>query len=113
MIDTNVGNINVISGAGGGSNSFPTSSSLLDFFKKPFTKENLLDIGNIIAEELDPFTSAPGKEIKKPNDFKIDFNIPVTNSGNTHIKPTGKIILEDENGFQITKVGKETIKSPE
>lgn len=35
------------------------------------------------------------------NDFQIDFAFPINNKGNTHIKPTGKVILTDEDGKKI------------
>ncbi|MDD3646413.1 MAG: zinc ribbon domain-containing protein [Candidatus Gracilibacteria bacterium] len=42
-------------------------------------------------------------------DFNISFEIPIENTGNTHIKPSGKIILVDENGNELKEVGKEII----
>lgn len=45
------------------------------------------------------------------NDFEINFEIPIKNTGNTHLKPTGKIVLTDENGDVIQAIGKETISN--
>ena len=44
-------------------------------------------------------------------DFNVDFTFPIKNIGNTHIKPTGKITLKDENGEIIKAIGKETISN--
>ncbi|MCD5375043.1 hypothetical protein LR010_01160, partial [Candidatus Gracilibacteria bacterium] len=44
-------------------------------------------------------------------DFNIDFSFPINNTGNTHIKPTGKIVLKDENGDIIKAIGKETLSN--
>ncbi|MDD2907687.1 MAG: hypothetical protein PHH98_03525 [Candidatus Gracilibacteria bacterium] len=56
-------------------------------------------------------TSGTGSNDKE--DFVIDFGIPFNNDGNTHIKPTGKITLVDENGNPIKGVGKEIILNDE
>ncbi|MCP4523693.1 MAG: DUF916 domain-containing protein [Candidatus Gracilibacteria bacterium] len=42
-------------------------------------------------------------------DFPISFSVLFNNSGNTHIKPRGKIELIDENGDVLKKIGKEKI----
>jgi len=44
-------------------------------------------------------------------DFGIDFQIPFKNTGTTHVKPTGKIILEDSEGNQFKNIGREVIVS--
>ncbi len=49
------------------------------------------------------------KETQK-NDFNIQIDIPFENKGNTHIKPSGRIILKDEDGQEFEWVGKEIIK---
>lgn len=46
---------------------------------------------------------------KYTKDLDIIFNIPFENTGNTHIKPLGKIILKDENGNELKAIGKESI----
>ncbi|NUJ97687.1 DUF916 domain-containing protein [Candidatus Gracilibacteria bacterium] len=59
------------------------------------------------------------KDNKEENDEKneddekitIDFGVTFENTGNTHIKPKGEIILEDEDGNVIKRVGEETIKN--
>jgi hypothetical protein len=53
--------------------------------------------------ELNPLWEKPKLDEK---DFNLTMKIPVKNDGNTHIKPTGKIYLYDENGEQLTKIGK-------
>lgn len=45
------------------------------------------------------------------NDFKVQIDIPLKNIGNTHLKPTGKIVLKDEDGKVIQAIGKETISN--
>lgn len=39
----------------------------------------------------------------------IDFQTTFENAGNTHLKPTGKIELMDENGEILKNIGKEAI----
>lgn len=46
------------------------------------------------------------------NAFPIAFETKFKNEGNTHLKPTGKIELIDENGETLRNVGKESITSP-
>lgn len=43
--------------------------------------------------------------------FPIAFSSLFENTGNTHLKPQGKITLSDENGNTLTQVGKEKIIS--
>ncbi|MCP4523643.1 MAG: hypothetical protein GY828_05520, partial [Candidatus Gracilibacteria bacterium] len=52
------------------------------------------------------------KEIIKNEEKKeldIVFKLPFENTGNTHIKPTGKIKLVDEDGRQLKSIGKKII----
>lgn len=46
---------------------------------------------------------------KKDDDFNIDFSIPFINTWNTHIKPTGKIKLIDEDWNEIKWIWKKSI----
>lgn len=46
------------------------------------------------------------------NAFPIIFETKFKNDGNTHLKPTGRIELIDENGDTLKNVGKEVITSP-
>ncbi len=46
------------------------------------------------------------------NSFPILFETKFKNEGNTHLKPTGRIELIDENGDILKNVGKEAIASP-
>lgn len=48
-------------------------------------------------------------ESNKEEELDIQFEIPFENKWNTHIKPTGKITLVDEDGKQIPNVWKEII----
>ncbi|MCH8519095.1 hypothetical protein LAT59_05040 [Candidatus Gracilibacteria bacterium] len=41
--------------------------------------------------------------------FEIQFSFPLENMGNTHVRPTGKITLRDENDRVIGGVGKEAM----
>ncbi len=45
------------------------------------------------------------------DDFEVAFSFPIKNTGNTHIKPTGKITLTDEDGKVIKAIGKELIEN--
>lgn len=42
-------------------------------------------------------------------DFEVQFNFPIKNKWNTHVKPKGNITLRDENGNTITNVWREVI----
>lgn len=44
-------------------------------------------------------------------EFNIDFSFPINNIGNTHVKPTGKIVLRDEDRNIIKAIWKETISN--
>ncbi len=46
---------------------------------------------------------------QEQDDFSIDFAVPFQNEWTVHIKPTGKVVLKDEDGEQIKAVGKEVI----
>ncbi|MDD5376789.1 MAG: DUF916 domain-containing protein [Candidatus Gracilibacteria bacterium] len=46
------------------------------------------------------------------NAFPIVFETKFKNEGNTHLKPTGRIELIDENGETLKNIGKEAITSP-
>jgi len=45
------------------------------------------------------------------NDFNIAFSFPISNNGNTHIKPVWKITIKDENGEIIKAIWKEIISN--
>ncbi|MDD2871250.1 MAG: hypothetical protein PHS49_04630 [Candidatus Gracilibacteria bacterium] len=70
-----------------------------------FSDENLdQDINNLNQNEESDLT---------PDDFIIDFETLFINEGNTHLNPTGNIVLVDDNGNQIKGIGKESIKNEE
>ena len=66
---------------------------------------------NRLMRELDPRLEAP--ILVDVSDFSVNFTIPVSNSGNIHALPVGRIELYDEDGTLLRKIGKESIKSPE
>ncbi|HRI36026.1 MAG TPA: hypothetical protein PK765_02960 [bacterium] len=41
--------------------------------------------------------------------FPISFETAFSNSGNTHLSPTGRIEIVDENGQKLTGIGKQTV----
>lgn len=43
--------------------------------------------------------------------FEVSFQVPINNKWNTHVQPTGKIKLVDEDGKEIKWVGKEVKKN--
>ena len=43
------------------------------------------------------------------NDFSVDFQIPIKNTGNVHIRPKGRITLLDETGTPLKAIGRESI----
>lgn len=97
-------------GGGGGGNSFGLPSTLNELFQSAPNLSNIKwdQIGTTIQEELNPFWDKPDL----PKDaFLFTFDIPLTNSGNTHIKPTGRIELFDDNGNPLKSIGKETVKN--
>lgn len=64
-----------------------------------------------IQKELDPRLDPP--ILVDTSDFSVDFTIPVTNGGNIHTLPVGRIELYEENGNMLTKIGKESMRTPE
>jgi len=67
-------------------------------------------IDNPLSNKASTGASLEAKTLENQNsDFNIKFDIPFDNSGNTHIKPLGKIILKDENGKELKAIGKEVI----
>lgn len=54
-----------------------------------------------LFEQIEPLLFA--------DNFEVEFSLPVSNNGNTHVRPTGKITLRDEDGNIIPWIGKETI----
>lgn len=59
-----------------------------------------IDLTDILGENFEP---------KKEDELDIQFEVPFENTWNTHIKPTGKITLVDEDGKQIKNIWKEVI----
>ena len=59
-----------------------------------------VDINDILSDD---------SESAKEDQLDIQFEIPFDNKWNTHIKPTGKITLVDEDGKQIKNIWKEVI----
>ncbi len=90
-------------------NSAPTG--IEDIISMPKTRKNWNAITEAIMTDLNPFWNQPS--LVDTEDFNVNFHVPVTNSGNTHILPTGSIELIDEDGTILKKVGKEGIRSPE
>lgn len=64
-----------------------------------------------MMDQLDPRVESP--ILLDTSDFSVNFTIPLSNSGNIHILPVGRIELYDEDGSVLKKIGKEVIKSPE
>lgn len=66
-----------------------------------------LDSFNVGSSDQNKFT---GKS--EFDAFPIVFQTRFKNDGNTHLKPTGKIELVDDNGNVLKSIGKETITTP-
>ncbi len=81
-----------------------TSSS---FDNKCF--DNLNDIVWLITDPEDEIDEEDIDLNSADEDFSIDFEIPFDNNWNTHIKPTGKITLIDEDWNEIKWIWKESI----
>lgn len=60
-----------------------------------------------LKRDLDPRLTPP---VLVESNFGMNFSIPVTNKGNTHILPVGRIELYD-NDILLKKIGKESIRS--
>ncbi len=112
VIQPVIGPITVGWGGAGGA-SAPWNTLLQNLLKNPLDTKNLQDLWNFVVGELDPFLNAPTQPPKPKDGFSVDFQVPISNSWNTHFKPSGKITIIDEDGNQMLKIGKETIKSPE
>lgn len=128
VYDASLGNVSVSTpsgGNGGPASSLPdqvqpiwTFDSLVKIFKTPESLSPILQkskeaIPSVIgqsAEELNPFWSAP--ELPK-QPFLFEFSIPLSNSGTTHVKPTGRVEIKDEDGNVLKSIGKESVKTPE
>ena len=52
-------------------------------------------------KNINPFWSEPKLAQKK---FDFEMKIPIKNDGNTHIRPTGKIELYEQDGQKLEKV---------
>lgn len=65
--------------------------------------------GNSVKDELGNNIWNSWAETKNREDFDISFSFPIKNKGNTHVKPTGKIILQDEYWKALKAIGKENI----
>ena len=56
------------------------------------------------------FGTLQNDSTQKPlNDFGVNFQIPIKNTGNVHIRPKGKITLLDEAGVPLKAIGRESI----
>ena len=71
-----------------------------------WSEENNISNEHFVWEE----TSRWWKKTSWEKDFNVQIEIPFENTWNTHIKPTGKIILKDDSGQEFIGVGKEIIK---
>ena len=71
------------------------------FIDEPETENNDIEDIQEVSNNLIP--------LGEQEDFGIWFEVPFENTGNTHIKPKGKITLKDSKGNVITWVGKESI----
>ncbi len=105
----------IISGNTNSSDMFENSSSLPNtfsdilnweadfpsFFEK--IKEDFHHFLLRTRDILNPFWSLPDSE---DTPFWIQFSIPVSNSGNTNILPTGNIQIFDEDGNILSAIGK-------
>ncbi|MDD3793869.1 MAG: hypothetical protein PHI37_03595 [Candidatus Gracilibacteria bacterium] len=120
-------NINPGTSSGGGNIGYTLGGLKIDDCTLgDLTKSNIdgkciddFGLGNIIDDIIGSGSTDNNDNLKGNNDgngiidldFNIGFEIPFSNEGNTHIKPTGKITLVDENGNNIKGVGKEIIKN--
>jgi len=83
----------------------PTFNSAPDIWNR--LQNNFTDSSawNDLTKELNPFWEKP--KLSK-TDFQVTLNIPVQNSGNIHVLPTGKVYIFD--GDQaLQKIGEESI----
>lgn len=74
------------------------------------SQEKFPELVTQTQENLNPLWSAP--ELPK-QPFLFQFSVPLSNSGTTHSRPTGRVELFDDQGNLLKSIGKESIKSPE
>ncbi len=84
---------------------------LVDIVNWSFNSSCIVDIPKIFDVWVRTLSNISSSDYESWGLFAIDFNIPFTNSGTTHIKPEGEITLIDENWKQLLWIGKESIKN--
>ena len=88
---------------------------LWDFTKSNFDNKCIDEIMTDDSQESEDneinLTDILGEDFEKSEEEELDikFEVPFDNKWNTHIKPTGKITLVDEDGKQIPNVWKEVV----
>lgn len=82
----------------------PDSCPLGDFTTSRFDKKCFWEVNND-SENIEDSKESSLFE----SDFLIQFDFPIKNIGNTHIKPVGKVTLIDDKGNTIKAIGKETL----
>ncbi len=90
---------------------FSAPDPLGDFWKNPNDRKNWTGALAYIQTEFNPFWNKPA--LVNSGDFRVNFSIPVTNSGNVDVRPIGRIELYDEDSTILRKIGKESIKTAE
>lgn len=83
----------------------PTFNSAPDIWNRLVKNISDASAWNDLSQELNPFWEKP---VLGKTDLQVTLNIPVQNSGNIHIKPTGKIYIYDGEEM-LKKIGKESI----
>lgn len=69
-------------------------------------------LGNLSGFQVGKKVDSLFSEMKNFSDFPVVFETKFKNDGNTHLKPTGKIELVDEDGEVLKNIGKEALVNP-
>lgn len=73
---------------------------------------NIEIIGNLSGFQIGQKSGTTFSEASDFKNFPVVFETKFKNDGNTHLKPTGKIELIDENGDTLKDIGKEAMVTP-
>lgn len=108
VYNTVYGSISIGGGGGRTSGASPSINPSINSITAPRTPREWMDYA---SDLLDPSFSAPTLPPARP--FDEAFRIPVSNSGNVHILPVGRIELYDERGLLLENIGKESVRTSE
>lgn len=86
---------------------YPDECPLWDFTPSRYDKKCFGTVDPLLFSE-DGTPIGQSEWLLFDDDFEVNFQFPIKNTGNTHIKPSWKITLKDEN-WTIKAIGKEVV----